>query len=312
MSEYNLETPVALCVFNRPQTTRRVFDRVAQAEPPELYVIADGPRSDVPGDERRVEEVRDIVTAVNWDCELQTNFAETNLGVKERFATGLSWVFEDVDEAIILEDDCLPHLDFFRFCERMLEMYRGDERVMDVTGTNAQKRWKDDRQDYHFSFHGLIWGWATWDDAWDEYDPEMSLWDNPELRERVRDVVADDAQYRYTKRLYDDVYRGELDTWDYQWGFARQRNSGLSVVPSRNLVTNIGFESGTFHEDAEGDPRANLPTHGLDFPIERNPFVAPDREYDRRYHDMRAPFWYNSEILTKLRDYTLSFLRTLE
>jgi hypothetical protein len=242
------------------------------------------------------------VTSVDWECRLHTDFATSNLGVRERLSTGLSWVFEQADEAIILEDDCLPHPDFFRFCERMLDLYRGDERVMDVTGTNPQTRWKDDRQDYHFSFHGLIWGWATWADAWDEYDPEMSLWGDPEVRERVRDVLTDDAQYRYTKRLYDDVYRGELDTWDYQWGFARQRNSGLSVVPSRNLVTNIGFESGTFHEDAADDPRANLPTHGLDFPIKRNSFVAPDREYDRRYHDMRAPFWYDSGILTALRD----------
>lgn len=302
MSEYDFDTPVALCVFNRPEPTRRVFDRVAEAEPPELYVVSDGPRPDVPEDESRVEEVHDIVTAVDWDCRLHTDFATSNLGVRERLSTGISWVFEQADEAIILEDDCLPHPDFFRFCERMLDLYRGDERVMDVTGTNPMTRWKDDRQDYHFSFHGLIWGWATWADAWDEYDPEMSLWGDPEIRERVRDVLADDAQYRYTERLYDEVYQGELDTWDYQWGLARQRNSGLSVVPSRNLVTNIGFESGTFHEDAEDDPRANLPTHGLDFPIERPPFVAPDRAYDRSYHDMRAPFWYDSGILTALRD----------
>lgn len=302
MSKYNLDTPVALCVFNRPDTTRRVFDRVAEAEPPELYVVSDGPRPNVPDDESRVEEVRSIVTEVDWDCRLHTDFATSNFGVRERLSTGISWVFEQTDEAIILEDDCLPHADLFRFCERMLDLYRGDERVMDVTGTNTQKRWKDDCQDYHFSFHGLIWGWATWADAWNEYDPEMSLWGDPEVRERVHDVMADDAQYRYTERLYNEVYRGELGTWDYQWGFAKQRNSGLSVVPSRNLVTNIGFDSGTFHEDAEEDPRANLPTYGLEFPLKRNKFVAPDRKYDRRYHDMRAPFWYDSEILTFLRD----------
>lgn len=308
MTDYNLETPVAMCVFNRPETTRRVFDRVAEAEPSELYVIADGPRPDVSEDERGVEEVQNIVTAVDWDCELQTNFAETNLGVRERLASGISWVFDQVDEAIILEDDCLPHPDFFRFCERMLEMYRGDERVMDVTGTNAQKRWKDDRQDYHFSFHGLIWGWATWANAWAEYDPEMSVWGDAEVRERVRDVLADDAQYRYTERLYDRTFSGKLATWDYQWGFAKHRNSGLSVVPARNLVMNIGFESGTFHEKAGDDPRANLPTFEMDFPIERNQFVAPDREYDRRYHNIRAPFWYNSGFLTRLRDVAIRVL----
>jgi hypothetical protein len=299
---YDLTVPVALFVFNRPELTRRVFDRVAEAEPPTLFVVSDGPRSDVPEDETLVDEVHDVVTAVDWDCDLRTDFAETNMGVKERISSGISWVLSRTDEAIFLEDDCLPHPDFFRFCDRMLELYRGDERVMDVTGTNALERWKDDRQDYHFSYHGLIWGWATWADAWSEFDPEMSLWNDPEVRGRIRDVLADDTQFRYTERLYQKTYRGELDTWDYQWGFARQRNSGLSVVPSRNLVRNIGFESGTNHSDALDDPRANLSTFDVEFPIERNGFVAPDREYDRRYHAIRAPFWYRSELLTAVRD----------
>lgn len=308
MSEFDLTTPVAILVFNRPDTTRQVFERVAEAQPPALYVVGDGPRPDVPEDQERVETVREIVTAVDWDCELHTNFADSNLGVKKRISSGISWVFKHAEDAILLEDDCLPHPDFFRFCEQMLEMYRGDERVMDVTGTNAQERWKDDSQDYHFTNHGLIWGWATWADRWAEYDPEMSLWNDPEVRERVRDVLADDAQYRYTERLYDRTYAGDLDTWDYQWGFARQRNSGLSVVPSRNLVTNIGFDSGTFHEDAEDDPRARLPTFEMDFPIRRNPFVAPDRGYDRQYHQMRAPFWYESELLTRARDVLMEYV----
>jgi hypothetical protein len=308
MSEYDLSTPVAMFVFNRPDETQQVFDRVSEAEPPALYVVSDGPRTEVPDEAALVKEVREIATEVDWDCELHTDFASSNLGVKERIASGISWVLDETEEAIFLEDDCLPHLDFFRFCEEMLEMYRGDERVMDVTGTNVQRHWKDDRQDYHFTNLGIIWGWATWAEMWEEYDPKMSLWGDPEVRERVRDVLADDSQYRFLEREYRETYTGSKDTWDYQWSFARQRNSGLSVVPSRNLVTNIGFGSGTFHDEAEDDPRADLPTFEMDFPVERNPYVAPDREYDRQYHDMRAPFWYDSEVLTRLRDVVVSTL----
>lgn len=307
MSKFDLTTPVALFVFNRPDTTHQVLDRIAEARPPTLYIVGDGPRSHIPEDEKRVERVREIVTDIDWECELHTEFADSNLGVRDRISSGISWVFENESEAIILEDDCLPHQDFFRFCQEMLDMYRNDERVMDITGTNAQERWKDYRQDYHFTYHGIIWGWATWADAWQEYDPDMSLWGDREIRDRVRDVFANDADFRYQKRLYDKTYAGELETWDYQWSFARQRNSGLSVAPSMNLVANIGFGSGTFHEDTTDDSRANLSTFSMEFPIERNSFVAPDREYDRLYHEMRAPFWYDYKFLTYLRDMYVRF-----
>lgn len=308
-SQITIDTPVAFFIFNRPEKTERVFEQIAAAEPPALYVVADGPRPDVADDPTLCKQTRKVVEDPDWDCQTHRNYADENLGVCERISTGIEWVFRHEREAILLEDDCLPHLHFFPFCEQMLEQYRGDERVMDVTGTNAISKWKDDRQDYHFSYHGIIWGWATWREAWDNYDPEMKLWDDSEVRGRIRDVLADDAQYRYTERVYNKTYTGELDTWDYQWGFARQRNSGLSVVPSRNLVTNIGFDTGTVHKNAEGDPRANLPLFGLDFPIEQNQFVAPDRGYDQRYHKLRAPFWYNCALLVSLRDYIIKLNR---
>jgi hypothetical protein len=247
---------------------------------------------------------------VDWDCRVHRNYASENLGVFERIWTGIDWVFRNEQEAIILEDDCLPNPHFFRFCERMLDQYRGDERVMDVTGTNALEQWKPDIQDYHFSYHGIIWGWATWADAWEHYDPEMKLWNDPEIRKRVRDVMADDVQYRYTEREYDSTELGGRDTWDYQWSFARYRNSGLSVVPARNLVSNIGFGTGTFHSDSDGDPRANLPTFDINFPVRQNEFVAPDRTYDRKYRDLRVPFWYRNEMLTRLRDLLVEHIVT--
>lgn len=286
-----IDTPVALFVFNRPEKTASVLDRIADAEPPELYIVADGPRDEVPSDEQACVETRAVVDEVEWPCDVHRNYAEQNLGCFERIWTGIEWVFENASEAILLEDDCLPHPDFFPFCETMLERYRDDERVMDVGGTNPLETWKDDRQDYHFSHGGMLWGWATWADMWAKYDPEMKLWEDPEVRERVRDVIADEDQWRYAKRVYQRTYDGKIDTWDYQWGFTRHINSGLSVVPARNLVSNTGYGEGATHTTDEENSKANLPTQSLSFPIEPRQSVAVDRAYDRAYHELRRSIW---------------------
>lgn len=289
-SQRTTETPVAFFMFNRPEKTERVFERIADAEPPELYVIADGPRSNVPEDEDLCEQTRAVVTGIDWDCRVHRNYADDNLGVFERVWTGIEWVFENEPEAIILEDDCLPHPDFFAFCDRMLEEYRGDERVMDIGGSNPLVTWKDGRQDYHFSYTGMLWGWATWQDAWGEYDPKMSLWADQEARERVQDVIADEDIWRYAKRVYNRTYR-QRGTWDYQWGFARHVNSGLSVVPSRNLVSNIGYGEDSTHTESQGSPKAAVDTLSYSFPVKQRQTVAVDREYDRRYHELRRSVW---------------------
>jgi len=289
-SRITTDTPVAFFVFNRPEKTRRVFEWIAAAEPPDLYLVADGPRPDEPDDPDLCKRTREVVADPGWDCRIHRNYADENLGVFERIWTGIEWVFENEREAIILEDDCLPHPHFFPFCEQMLERYRGDERVMDVSGSNPLGTWKDDRQDYHFSYTGMLWGWATWRDAWAEYDPEMSLWADPEARERVRDVIADEDIWRYARRVYDRTY-SQKGTWDYQWGFARHVNSGLSVVPSRNLVSNIGYGGDSTHTDDEDSPKASVGTLGHSFPVTERETVAVDRAYDRRYHELRRSVW---------------------
>ena len=288
-TDVNVSTPVAFFVFNRPEETRKVFEQIARGKPDELLIVADGPRQSHPEDVEKCAAVREIVTDVDWSCNLRTNFAERNLGVKERFQTGLNWVFENVAEAIVLEDDCLPSLDFFPFCEWMLDEYRDDKRVMNITGTNFLTDWKSDRQDYHFSTHGAIWGWATWERAWEAYDPEMERWADPEIRERVADFISDDEQYYWRQKMYWRTFRGEIETWDFQWGFARHINSGLTIVPSRNLVTNIGFNEEATHTDNPELPYANLTAETLSFPLERNAFVSPDRKYDQGLYKMIAP-----------------------
>ena len=174
MAGWEFRTPVAMLIFNRPETTARVFERVREARPPKLLVVADGPRADRPGEAGRCREARAVVEAVDWPCELMTDYSEANLGCGERISSGLDWVFDSVEEAIVLEDDCLPHPSFFRFCEELLKRYRAEERVMHVSGDNFQsagraggavgrllrlagRSWSPS---YYFSRYAHVWGWA--------------------------------------------------------------------------------------------------------------------------------------------------------
>ena len=163
-----LNTPVIFGVFNRPESTRRVFEAIAQAKPRQLFVFADGPRSTA--DAAQCAQTRAIVEQVDWVCDVHYHYSETNLGCRERFKSGLEWAFSEIDEAIVLEDDCVPDPTFFVFCQDMLERFRHDPRVMMVCGTNYLGHWKEDRQSYHFSHFGTVWGWASWKRAWALYD----------------------------------------------------------------------------------------------------------------------------------------------
>lgn len=293
MSDWKLDTPVAFFVFNRPAKTRKVLNQIANVEPPALYIVADGPRDGHPNDSKRVSQVRDIIeTGVDWECDLHRNYAGENLGLFERFTTGLRWIFTNEPEAIILEDDCLPNQSFFRFCESMLDEYRNDKRVMDITGSNYLGEWKSERQDYHFSYYGGSWGWATWRRSWEWYDPEMRLWEEPEVRKHLRGVFADRQQTSYLEYVLQKAYQ-EQHTWDYPWGFARLINSAHSVVPARNLVSNIGFGEGATNTKGTDSPWSEIPRSSLNFPIDRREFVAVDREYDKRFHKLRPLFSRN-------------------
>jgi hypothetical protein len=279
----SVQTPIAFVIFNRPDLTAPVFAEIARAQPSKLLLIADGPRSTHPGEADRCAACRKIVERVDWPCEVLRNYSDENLGCRRRVSTGLDWVFQNAEAAIVLEDDCLPHPSLFQFFDEKLSRYRNDERVMMITGTNALGRWKAERQQYHFSYCGSIWGWASWRRAWRHYDVDMSRWADEETRQRVRDVFADPELYEGRLASYDAVYRGKVDTWDMQWSFARIIQSGLSVVPAVNLVSNIGFGPDATHTRKSASPVAALPTEAMSFPIRFHDAVAVDRAYDLEF-----------------------------
>ena len=171
---YKLKTPILFLIFNRLDTTEKVFEKIREQQPKYLYIAADGPRSDVPEDQEKCRKTRAIIDRIDWDCELKTLFREENLGCRNNAVQAITWFFDNVEEGIILEDDCLPDPTFFRYCEDLLSYYRYDMRVMHIAGSNLQQGFKSDNASYYFSHIPWVWGWASWKRAWKYYDVNIS------------------------------------------------------------------------------------------------------------------------------------------
>jgi hypothetical protein len=255
-----MQPAVAFLIFNRPDTTRQVFAAIRAARPERLLVVADGPRPDRPGEAEKCAETRAIVDQVDWPCVVERNFAAENLGCRARVASGLDWVFSKVEEAIILEDDCLPHPDFFTFCATLLEHYRDEPRVMTICGNNFHPHLPLEAS-YHFSKYFYMWGWATWRRAWRHYDESMAEWRQRRQLGWPDEAFVNRHERNYWAEHFDLVANG-YSTWDYQWFHACWRHRALNVVPATNLVTNIGFGPEATHTVVV-DPRANVPTRPL-------------------------------------------------
>lgn len=275
-----LKTPVAFIIFNRPDRTARVFSEIAKARPEKLLIVADGPRADHPGEPEACLAARSAVDKIDWPCEVLTNFSDTNLGCKRRLSSGLDWVFEQVEEAIILEDDCLPHETFFPFCTELLERFRGDERVSMICGSNFQSGKRRSPYSYFFGLHVAVWGWASWRSTWQNYDVEMRRW--PELRDTswLSDLLVNPVAVKYWGGTFEAAFRGEYDTWDWQFFFSWWSQNMLAVVPNRNLVSNIGFGDQASHTRDSLPTMAGLPLRAMSFPLDHPPDVYLDRDAD--------------------------------
>jgi hypothetical protein len=277
-----LKAPVALIGFNRPDTVRRVFAAVRAARPERLFLIADGPRDGCAGEDERCAEVRRILTGVNWPCAVETNFAEMNMGCRPRIVSGLKWVFERTEEAIILEDDCLPDASFFPFCAELLDRYRDRPEVAFIAGFNPLEREFRIPWSYAFSQVASTWGWATWRRAWQEFDEHLTTW--PAVRESglLQRVFPQKRAAMYWTSVYDRVHAGMgPSAWDYQWAYACWTHNWLAVVPQRNLVQNIGAGEDATHT-RQLDRRLMLEAKHVEMPLRHPPALTPWPEYVRR------------------------------
>lgn len=253
-----MKTPVAFIIFNRYEQTRRVFEMIRKVKPEKLLVISDGPSHD---------KVRAIIDTVDWPCTVLKNYSETNMGCRKRLSSGLTWVFEQVDRAIILEDDCLPNESFFSFCEELLEKYKDDEEVMHISGNFFQK--KPIENSHYFSSIPHIWGWASWRRAWKYYDVDLKDWpNNTSLKEKLPGAV-----YEYWSTVWKQYYENKINSWDGQWMYTCLSRNGLCITPTKNLVSNIGFGATGTHTKNKDSIFANMKTDEIEFPL-----IHPERK----------------------------------
>jgi len=309
------DIPVALIFFNRPSTLRIVFEQVKKIMPSKLFLIQDGARNG--NDKLLIQDCRDIVADIDWDCEVHTNFSEKNLGCGQRPASGINWVFENVDKAIILEDDCVPEQSFFYYCKEMLNKYENDTRICYISGLNHFEEWECGDSDYFFAKTGAIWGWATWRRVWSKYyDYYVKNLDDEYSKKLIRYQITNPRVAKSRIAAWQSAYDSKnsnkkLSYWDAQWGYVKYSQSMLVVVPKFNQIRNIGIgESSTharsFRQEAYKKYKSFffIPTKPLHLPIKHPDCMVCDIEYDNLVykHILGNPLrrWISSIVLKLL------------
>ena len=272
-----MPAPVLLIAWRRPACTKRVLDAIRFSAPSRLYVAIDGPRSSVPEEAEKVWETRQLVEhSIDWPCEAKFLFSELNSGCRLGVAKAITWFFEHEEEGIVLEDDCVPHPDFFSYCDELLDRYRNDARIWWISGTNARLGPIPSESSYFISRYGHCWGWATWRTRWVHYDRDLISLTSFLKTHGFDSLFPDGRQAHFWKkqlmRLRDSHYP---DTWDYQWSYTCLINGGLSVVPSSNLVSNIGFDQDATHTKNSYGALCTQATQSI-MPLRHPEFLLPD------------------------------------
>lgn len=241
------QTPILFLIFNRPDTTKLVFESIRSIKPAKLYIAADGARKHKVGEDLLCQESRSIIDLIDWECEIKTLFRPENLGCKIAVSSAIDWFFENEEQGIILEDDCLPNESFYNYCETLLNYYVSDERIMHISGNNFQDGMMRGNGSYYFSNYNHIWGWATWKRAWKAYNVDLSFLTETEAETLIEKQFDTKKERLFWNNIFKKVINKTIGTWDYQWTYAVWKNNGLSILPNKNMIANIGFNNNGTH-----------------------------------------------------------------
>lgn len=309
MVNTQFEIPILLLIFKRESSTLRVVDEIRKQKPKHLYIAADGPRKDNDDDRLKCEKTRQaVLNAIDWDCEVKTYFRDENRGCGYAPAEAITWFFENVEMGIILEDDIIPSPSFFPFCAELLEKYKDDEKIMTIAGTNLISKEYPSTVSYHFSNYAGNWGWATWKRAWKYYDYNISEWNKPEVKKKIKEKLPLE-HYLFWKDAFDTVCdKGINHIWDYQWLFARFLYGDFGILPSKNLTTNIGFGEDATHTINVGEDLLEANTQEeIEFPLIHPKELFLNKEYDKiiaeRYYTHKKTTTNNFNVKNKLKFY---------
>lgn len=273
------DTPILFLIFNRPDVTQKVFDQFKIIKPRYLFVAADGPRHNNERDQIFCKETRDIINQIDWDCELKTLFRDENLGCGYAVCSAIDWFFEQVEEGIILEDDCLPDVSFFSFCKELLIKYKRDESIFLISGTNMQNGEKRGETSYYFSHYPITWGWATWRRAWTHFSHDISL-EHLFKSNDLNHVFQSSREKKFWETKLSESAQNKKSVWDFQWWYAIWKNKGIAIVPNTNLIVNLGFRATGSHYFLKDSIREPSVSNSIVFPLKHPINKSVDNEAD--------------------------------
>lgn len=277
---YNV--PILLIAFNRPDHVRQVLTEIRKQQPAQLFVCQDGPREGNEIDHIRCQEVRDVIKElVDWPCELHTLYQEKNLGCGPGPAAGITWFFEHVEMGIVLEDDCLPHPEFFLYCEELLNKYKYDNRISFIGGCNYNIPISANDSYSFMGGHHQTWGWASWRRVWTQFDYYLNYWDFKLFQRVIKQYYKDRKQQNYWAEIFEKVKLDRLNEscWDYQFYFSCWKNQQYAIYPKVNLVSNVGFGNDATHTNADGNALLCIQTQSI-MPLKHPKKVIYDQSID--------------------------------
>lgn len=282
----NFETPIAYFIYNRPELVAVTFEAIRKIHPRKLFIIADGPKDEK--DKIQCEAARMLTEKIDWDCLVERNYSEKNIGCRSRVSSGISWFFDNVPEGIILEDDCLADNSFFYYCRELLDKYRNDERIMCISGDNYQNGIKRGETSYYFSIFNHCWGWATWKRAWNLYDLEMKNYDQAETKSWMSGNISGYFNKIYWLDQFKKSRENKLNSWAVPWTYACWSHSGLTCLPNSNLVGNLGHGEKSTHTKKDHH-LANLPISAISLPLSHPRKIEVDKKADKytMIHDFK-------------------------
>ena len=297
--------PILLLAWKRVDLALQVIDKIRSYKPVRLYISIDGPSMNTLEDFQEINLVRNsLMTAVDWDCEIHTRFLETNHGCRLAVSSGINWFFENEEEGIILEEDCLPSFDFFTFCSDLLDAYRDDPRIGVIAGVNFQDgKIRGSNSQYYFSKYAHCWGWATWRSAWKKFDLEISFWPSYKKSREWKELNLFNAkEIKYWNSIFDKVFRGGFDSWAYPWLLCCWKHRMITAIPNANLVTNVGFDSRATHTRDSSFKFAHQKHGTLVDDMETNDLIQIDQAAD--IYTFENVYYIHAPRLT-------TFIRTL-
>jgi len=282
--------PILVIAFNRPDHLAVLIERLREVQPQTIYLAVDGPRPDRAGEVDRVQQCRQALDHLDWDCTVHTLLQETNLGCGLGVSTAITWFFSQVERGIILEDDIIPDSSFFPFCAALLDRYETDERVMAISGCNfvPASAQLDPSAPYRFSQVPHIWGWATWRRAWENHQLDIAGWQRQLPLGRLWAAAGHSIPGAvYWASTFELLARKEVDTWDGQLVLASMAHGQFTATSNVNLIQNIGFDAMATHTLEDRDELQ--PVQAIPLPLADVP-VRVDSKADAwtRQHHFRA------------------------